>query len=36
MTAEQLENFVIPAADEVNELQYEDSDDDVKEYKIGE
>ena len=36
MTAERLENFVIPAADEVNELQYEDSDDDVKEYKIGE
>ena len=36
MTAEELESYVIPSADEVNEIQYENSDEDVKEYKIGE
>ena len=35
MTAQELEEMVIPSADEVNEVQYEDGDD-VKEYKIGE
>ena len=35
MTAQELEEMVIPSADEVNEVQYEDGDD-VKEYKIDE
>ena len=35
MTAEELELFEIPSADQVNEIQYEDGDD-VKEYRIGE